>query len=557
MSAGVATVLSGDFRYRCTVEFSIAGGKGNGAALSTYRHALLENLLPFRSQRGSDFEATSDWTVWTHAERGTVRYTFLSSSIEGGAAELDRFIRSYHYHLRSVARAALTTRGEAEMILSQRLKQMRRQVQVLQGQGEEAGDRSTGGEPDPVRHREAATELLNTRRADYTDVRRALDEVTSRLDALRRTPIPRTVRVDPDVRRAALEADVELTQDLKTLTLHLTEVKARLGEVQDASSEPLGELTAAADALHRVGDAKAAESASGPHRLAAEKLVEAAGDYQRALTQFVGSWEREFTALRESVPDPQSAGLIETQERLSRLLGDVLFALVEPRSAMKAQVNALAAEPHNAARHHELISIATRRFHKLCSAERRFQFTASDVKTINNPRLDAAMRSARGLHGRSQARIRDIDRRLQDETYQRAVEQRRQRMADLQQEIDRLRPQADAVADLMLEAQDELTQAAPNVDAFLQRRFTADEKARRLERLRADIESTQARLKAISANRTSPVDPDAVTVVDRHVERRPVNLFERLASGWLVTATCLLLILFGQRMLGARGGEKR
>jgi len=104
----------------------------------------------------------------------------------------------------------------------------------------------------------------------------------------------------------------------------------------------------------------------------------------------------------------------------------------------------------------------------------------------------------------------------------------------------------------MLSAQDVLTQAVPRLESFLHQQFDAERHAKEIRRLETEIADKQSQLSILAAGRTSPVNPDVVTVLDRHVDRQPVNLLQRLASGWLVTATALVLILLGQGLTHAR-----
>ena len=541
--AGIVTVLAGELHYRCTLEFAVPGVASNPSALAQYRRELSEHLTALQDEASA---SARDWSVRTHAQRGALRCTFLSRSIADGKVELARVSDSFAARLRSDADKARSTPGEAERILADELARLEADLSNLQPPTASRPADTQSDPVDPLAARDAATASLTSSRNGYRIVRQELDDLTSRLRTLEATPVSSLVKIDPDVRRAGLEADVELAQDLKTLKIHLVEIKSRLLEVAQAAAPRLEELAAAVEDLRRTGDTPAAQSATGAHRLAAENLMNTAKQYQRLLSDFSGAWDRELTSLRDDPTDPLVGEVIEVQSRLADLAGDLLFQTVEPLSAMKAQTDALAAEPRNAAGHYELISVSTRRFHRLRTAHHQFEFTASDVKTINNPRLDAAVRSARGLHKRSLERVRTIDERLQEEARRQAVEQRDREAADLTRRIEALRTQTDATVGVILEAQDQLVEASPKVDTHVRLQFAAQ----RTNDLENRIASTRRRLNELAAARSSPLNPDAVTVTDRRVDRIPVNLAQRLASGWLVTATVLLVALLAQRRMG-------
>ena len=121
--------------------------------------------------------------------------------------------------------------------------------------------------------------------------------------------------------------------------------------------------------------------------------------------------------------------------------------------------------------------------------------------------------------------------------------------------IERLRQDGDTRVTSLLEAQDRLTETMPLVDEFLQDRAPADQIGRRIERLKRQIAFTQADIADLAANRSTPVRPEAVTVVDRHIDRTPTNLTQRLAYGWLAATAVLLVGLLGHRLVRGRGGK--
>lgn len=539
VGGGVYTVFAGPFQYDCTVEFLIAGGKNDKNKLGGYRRELMDCVLATQRQE----ESASSWNVVTRADRGTIRHSFTTISVADGRDTLGALVDAYLDRLRRVSEQSLTTPGEGERILEEQLDRLQAQAETLR-----ATAPATSGQPvdDPFAQRRVIVEALDQQRGGYASLRATLDSLSRRLATLRQNPVPQTVRIDPDVRRAALEADVTLVQDLRTLEVRRAEMRARLLEVSDAAAPALDALLAAAGDVVHVGSGAAVQTATGPHRLAAERFVEAGRAYEAVLAGFAARWNRDVDLVKANAAALDVRGMIESQARLARQLGDMLFDTVEPLSQIKEQVDAMAAEPNQAARHHELISVATRRFHRLRTAHHQFEFIASDIKAINNPRLDAALQGLKGLHRRAEQRTQAIEQKLHSETRDLAVKQREEQMADLVTEIEALRPRADAQVDELLATQDQLNGTAARVDGYLEHKFSTEERARRLEQINADIQTIQNRLDVMAASRTAPVDPTAVTVVDRYVDRTPVNLTQRLAAGWLVTATALVAILVVQ-----------
>ena len=538
IGGGVFTVFASPFHYDCTVEFLIAGGKTDKSRLSHYRRELLECLFAARPHEAS----APSWNVVTRADRGTIRHSFTAASVASGREALGTLIEAYLDRLGNVAEQSLTTPGEGERVLEQQLAQLQQQAAALRASP--APGRASAD--DPLAQRNVIAQALDQQRGGYASLRATLDSLTRQLNTLRNNPVPHTVRVDPDARRAALAADVTLTQDLRTLDVRRAELRGQLAEVLRASGTALESLLAAARDVVHLGSGAALKSATGPHRLAGERFVEAGRSYEAVVAGFAARWNRDVALANADAPTPDATGMIELQARLAQQLGDMLFDAVEPLSQMKQQVDAMDLEPNQGARHHELTSMAKRRLNQLRKAHHRFEFIASDIKAINNPGLDAALRGLKALHWRAEQRTRTIDQKLQGETHDLAVEQREAEMADLTARIEKLRPLADAQVDDLLATQERLNTTAARVDGFLECRFSTDEHARRIERINADIDAVQQRLATMAAARTSPVDPGAVTVIDRSIDRTPVNLTERLAAGWLVTATALVAIFIVQ-----------
>ncbi|MBN1511168.1 MAG: hypothetical protein JXB13_04070 [Phycisphaerae bacterium] len=551
VGAGVVTVFVGRFDYRCTIEYGIDARQCDPDTLAAYRHELILHLTQAAKNNGNGSAPVLRWTPAARPDSCSIRYDFVAPSVREGNLKLVQLSHSYPDHLRSVAELALSTPTGDEQKLMGQLDVLRARLSALTGTGAPTSQPVTLAS-NPLLETDSATASLQAERVGYDGLRGRLDDLVGQLTHLQQTPVPRTLPVDPEMRHAAMEADVSLQQDLKTMEVHLAETRARLLEVYHGSLPALRTLSAEADAVQQLGETKTAQTATGEHRLAAERLVEAANDYQRLITRFAGGWRREFIALQDAAGRTADPAIIETQDRLARLLSDLLFETVEPLSTLKDQVDAMAADPNNAARHHELITLATRRFNTLRAAHHQFEFSASDIRALNNPRLDAALRTARALHRRTQERIRTIDQTLQAEAYRLAVEDRDRQIAELQEQIDRLRPQLDQTVTAMLSAQDVLTQAVPRLESFLHQRFHAQRHAEEIRRLETEIADKQSQLNALAPGRTATVDSAAVTVLDRRVDRQPVNLLQRLASGWLVTATALVLILLGQGLIHAR-----
>lgn len=555
VAGGVITIWAGHFDYRCVVSFRIDGGVDDAATVAMYRREMHEHLDTAHHQTtgaGASGD-TGGWSVAGNPSGGGLVVTFVAHTPQEARAEMDRLAQSYRDHLARVAEQARGAVGQGEIFLTARVADLRRERSQLQGA--DGPTQPNVGEQNPVEQRETVTATLATHRDEYERVHGELGEALSRAQSLRAQPVPISGRLDDATRRAAQEADGDLTQDREELSVQLAELRSQLLEVGQRCAPLLDALQATASELVDVGGSKVAQTARGAHRLAAERLNEAAATYQRRCEEFAREWTGELEKLRAAEADPPSSAILDGHDRLTKRLGDFLFATVSDLSAMQEQVDVLSSETHDAARHLELISTLTRGFRKLRTDHHQFEFAASDIKPLNNFRLDAALKSAQGLTRRVSDRVKNIDRRLEEQAYQQAIQDRDQELAELDRRIGELRQLQESHVAAMLEAQDGLTDAALRVDDYLRNRFSADQRAQRVEQLGSEIASMEAQLDTLAANRPSPVDPAAVTVVRRHVDPTPINLKERLAYGGLVTATTLLVMLLGHRLIEGGGAK--
>jgi hypothetical protein len=552
LAAGVITVWAGHFNYQCTLAFRIDGRAGDKAGWAAYRREMHE-YIDTSGLHLERADVSVGGSVAADRPGGELVVTFVAPTPRDGLARIVHLAASYPHHLKQVAERARGTVGQGEMMLAARLADLRRERSDLAGADGPPKPNATG--QTPLEQRQAVTTTLADRRNEYDRVHRELREALSRSKDVLSRPIPKSGRLDEATRHAAQNADVELTEDRAALTVQLAELRSQLLEVGLRCSPLLAELRATAAELVDVGDSKAAQTAQGAHRLAAERLIEAAAAYQRRCEEFAQEWTGELEKLRATEAEPHTSEIIDRQDRLTKRLGDFLFATVSDLSAMQEQIDVLSSETHGAARHLELISTLTRGFRKLRTDHHQFEFAASDIKPLNNFRLDAALKSAQGLARRVSDRVRGIDQRLEEQAYQQAVQDRDRELAALDRRIEELRQLQESHVAAMLEAQDGLTDAAFRVDDYLRDQFSEEQRGERMKQQDKEITSIQAQLDTLAANRPSPVDPDAVTVLRQYVDPTPINLKQRLAYGGLVTATMLLVLMLGHRLVTGRGAR--
>jgi len=170
--------------------------------------------------------------------------------------------------------------------------------------------------------------------------------------------------------------------------------------VWQLSAGRLDLLTTAADELSRTASQSDATPLPPNIQAVVLGLVHDSDAYRQTLTKYTEVWTIEFTSLQRMEVDPASAELLDRYQRVRMLLSDFLFAASQRLSAVRAHLSVLGGQAGDNARHHVLQSNLTRAFQATQTAHHRFEFAAGGIDTPDNFRLDAALRSARGLRRR-------------------------------------------------------------------------------------------------------------------------------------------------------------
>ena len=241
-----------------------------------------------------------------------------------------------------------------------------------------------------------------------------------------------------------------------------------------------------------------------------------------------------------------SGEVLDIYQRLRRNLNDFLFDMARRLSTMRSQVHAVGADPRDTARHHVFQSNLMRAFQTVQAAHHRFEFAAGAIETPDNFRLDAAIKSARGLRRRSQDRIRTIEEQLQAKATEHAKKRRVEKLIEAERFIDQARTATNKTVDELLALQEELNLGAEASEAFLRTVLRAEVATSRLEFARTDATQIEDRLRDLAAKRLSAADAASIELVSCDVTGRPINLSERLRIGGIGAALTLLTILLGQ-----------
>jgi hypothetical protein len=240
------------------------------------------------------------------------------------------------------------------------------------------------------------------------------------------------------------------------------------------------------------------------------------------------------------------------QQRLREVLDEFLHSAFELSNALRRSHRAITELSDSPARHHVLTAAVTRAFHRLQAAQRQVAWHAGKIRSRDNYVLDAALQSARGLVYRVRLARADIDARLEQEALTEAADQRRRKISSLSTRIDELRRDLFQSADQLFAAQQELKQGIDEVPEFLQATVAFRVAREKRDLMKAQLDRVGRLLAETSGTRPPPpVDPGAVRLLHRSVQRKPANFLEVMTLGLLGWCSTFLLILGGHRL--ARG----
>ncbi len=548
--AGIAAILVGTILaftgrsdYRCCATFRILGD-ATPAQRVTLRREL--SSYAWESLTGEDSPRVRIPPMHVDSPSpDQLRLTVITPSRKAGLRRVRQTAEGYSERMRVLAQAARITPTEAEDTLSEYVSTLRERL-------DDARDRVDAAvaalpESDTSENLQLLMAHWEPLRDRFGTVKQELAQASADLTHLRSEPEPTHGVVSSEERQQAQMADEALQQDLRELVVNLTELKLHLLTVWQQSAGALERLKLAVDDVIKT-------AAHDPRKLELEKadagtvtsIETAANAYAETVNAFAEAWSREFTTLRQLDIDPLSGEVLDVYYRVLRRLNDFLFDASKQLSTLRAAVDVLSADPRDTARHHVFQSDLVRAFQTMQAAHHRFEFALDAIETPQNFRLDAAIKSARGLHRRSQERIRGIQQRLQAQALKRAKEQRIQELATVKEVFDRARAATDETVNELIALQDELNLTVKDSEAFFRTLLKVEIASARLEITNDDLDTTQQRLRELAAQRMASSNSLDVELVSCDVLGGPINLGERLSIAGLAAVLTLLAVLLTQ-----------
>jgi hypothetical protein len=377
-------------------------------------------------------------------------------------------------------------------------------------------------------------------------------EVAGSVEQLRNAPPPSHGIVTSDQRREAYGQDLGLQQDLKELAVSLTEIRGHIGRLQAdtaALHTHLDEATAKlTELLKGVEHGKLATTT----RDTVEQLSDSTDAFHDSLASFSTKWEQELTAIRESPIKPRSQELLDRYQRTRSALSAFLFDASKLLARMRDSARTIDTIKSDNGRVLQLQASVSRSFQTLQTFYHRFEFAASQIDRSQNFRLDAALRSARGLRRRSRLRMQQIDEKLQRAAL---IEMKSFRATSLRQAealLEFTRGENDATVSALVDLQDQLSERVGSVEAFVAAVARAEMGTRNVASLRATLAEAKTRLQQLESLRKSRGANVNIELATTGILGPPINVGERFRNSAIGAAITLIGLLMGQWWVARR-----
>lgn len=537
-----ALLAPSDYATRATLRIQ---GPEAGSRAEVYRRALLD--FTWRQLDAVPQGQTAiHWSVETpHPE-----YLALNVSSADGrrGQEMARDIATgFVEDMRKESKALRFTQSETEVLLTRYAGQLQQRMESAEAQVVARAADSNGRSP--AAEYETLTARWTSARADFENLRGQLLAAAAHLAQIQAAGEPAHGLVPADDRQKALAADLTLQQDLKELRVNLSELKLHLLNAWKDSSVPLDTLATETKALlAAIGRTRSEPQPPSDmeQEINGDDFDSLAHRLNGDLTEFAAAWHREFGGLRHMEADPMTGVIIDVHERVRLLLNKFLFDSGQQMSRMRASVRDSDLAGGDDARHHVRQSELLHAFHALQAAHHRFEFVASELETRSNFQIDAALRSATGLHRRSQQQIRVIDERLERKAAEQARNEYRAALARATVGVEDLRSRADRLVGELVTLQESLNIQAGLSAEFLRESLTAEHANREAGLARTDLEDLRKHQLALEEKRRATFGDTLLSLVDIGPVSDWTHAWRRLRVGIAGALIAVLAVLAGQ-----------
>lgn len=478
-----------------------------------------------------------------------LRLCLTTTDPQQGIATLQALTGSFLAQLKRTQEEARAQPSPVEDLLADRQSELKARLDAAQA-ALEALAPSLPPEDPRHEHSELIAKWKNVR-GRFSATHDELAEAIAEASRLHEAPTPTFGIVDSESRRTALLADSALQQDLGELNVNLVELKGFLLDVWQASAAPMDTLSQTLKAL-----LESARSAPIPEIVASQRnfldrLAAEVDGLVAATSSFHQAWNAEFAALRQLESADLDSEVLAIHGRIHKLLGDYLFQGNKHTDDIETIARQFDDAASQDARYYSLQTAIARQIAAFKSAFRKFGQISTGINAEDNFRLDAALRSAKGLNRRTGERIAVIDRELQASALAEALRKWTADISNIDQRVTRLRTEGDAMIKDLLALQDGLNLSAGLTDQFLRAAFEEESTSDRMRITQDDLEWTRQRIDELSAQRAAQMRLD-VSLVECGVIDGPTNLWHKAGLGGFGALVTILTATFCQWWLVRR-----
>ena len=545
---GAAIALAGRLEYRCAATFIIQPAPSD-TVRAHYRKELLHYAWRQFTAESTAATATPTWLVESPSE-AQLRLSLTTPDRTAGLERAKALASGFTSAMAELSEKARATPTENERLLLAYGDGLEGSLDDAQTQLDAALEKLPSD--DPLHRRQTLRAQWDELRTTFSSAREQVSETSAQYQRLLSESEATHAIVSTQQRQESLHADKSLQQDLQELSVALTEVKSHTLTVWQHAVAPMQRLVDATGGLDKAILAASPETLPPATRAQLIPVRSALNNYLEQMTTFRDGWAAEFADLRETPPDAYTGVVLDRHRSISRLLGDFLFASSRSLSQMRSAVKGLNEGRSDLARDHVLRSNLVRAFHKIQNAHHRFEFAAGDVQSPDHFRLDAALKSARGLRRRTKIRMDRIERKLQSEALDAA---RRRRIAEthaVKQLMQRVRDTADETIDSLVDLQQELNLSSDLSEEFQRAMLKVEVATSRFRLTQTYLDQTKSRLRDLRARRMTPEDPTRIELDRCEVLGSAVDWSQRARIGGIGAALTLLTVLLGQWWVSRR-----
>lgn len=485
------------------------------------------------------------------AEPGALVLESLVSERAAGAPAVSAVAEDFINAVRERVHARRTQPSEAEKVLAAQVEAFER----LLSRSESAVKAAVAALPqdDPRVDREALLSKWGSVHTEFDESRSELEQARLMLSRLESQTMPERGVVSEEARRRAIAAHDALQQDLRELGVNLSELRGHLLTARRKATPAMEKLLASCDALVAACEAET----DGLLPSTREMLIDMGNSskrYTALLTPFRAVWQSRFDEIQRREIDPETAAMLDDYGDLRKSLSDFLFQAARSLSEARDVLSQLAGAQTDSAVFHQAHARVARAFHEMQTAHHRFEFAASEVEAANNFRLEAAYRTARGLHRRCRQRLEVIGQRLEVEAVETARVELEQKRKTASNSVERARAAADATVEELVALQSKLNLTVAQTESF-QAALAELEAARGgFRSMETAVAATVESLEELKSARLAEPEDPGVRLDSLKVAERPENLQQRAQVGGIAGAAAFVLVFGCQWWMTRRMG---